>query len=142
MVREAERHADEDKRKKELVEMRNQADSVIYNTEKSISEHRAKLSADVVAQVETEIRSLKEALEREQDPATLKALVDKVTAASMKIGEQVYRSGGAAGGAGAGAEGGGGFPGGAGPEQSSSGDESKADEKTVDAEFKTSDKKT
>jgi hypothetical protein len=83
----------EDKKRKDMIEMRNSADNVIYNTEKSLNEHRAKLSAEVIASVEGEIKALKELVEKEKDdPAAIKAAVDRVGAASMKIGEAVYKA--------------------------------------------------
>jgi molecular chaperone DnaK len=127
MVREGEKFATEDKRKKELIEIKNQADSMIYQTEKSLTEHKAKLSADTVSSVEAEIKSLRSAMETEQDPAALKAAVDKLGSASMKIGEAVYKTGGSGASAGAGA--------GASSESTSS-DAGKKDDTTIDAEFK------
>ena len=123
MVREAEANAEKDKSKKELIETKNTADSVIYSTEKSLKEHKDKIPADVTAQVEKEIAALRSALESEQDPEQLKQKVDALQQAAMKIGEAVYK-GGQSGGGGA---------------SSSSSDSTsggaKGDEKTVDAEY-------
>jgi len=125
MVRDAERNAQEDKKKKELIETRNSADSMVYSTDKSLSEHRAKLSKDVIDTVEAEVKTLRSMLESEQDPAKLKAQVDKVGQASLKIGEAIYKTGSTTSGqSGPGA--------GAGPGASG---------ETVDAEFKEEKKK-
>jgi len=134
MVRDAEKNAQEDKKKKEVIETRNSADSTIYNTEKSLNEHRAKLTKEVIDNIEAEIKTLRSMMESEQDPAKLKEQVDKVGAASLKIGETIYKTGsGGSGqsgpGTGAGAGGANAGPG-AGP-----------DGQTVDAEFKEEKKK-
>jgi molecular chaperone DnaK len=92
MVREAEQYQQEDKKRKELVEQRNQADSMLHSTEKSLSEHKAKLNAEVIKAVEDAMNELKEKKDTINDPAELKALIDKVGAASIKIGEAIYKS--------------------------------------------------
>ena len=121
MVREAENNAEKDKQKREFIETKNTADSVLYSTEKSLKEHKDKIPADVTALVEKEIQSLRSAIETETDPEKLKAKVDSLQQAAMKIGEAVYK-GGSSGGSG-------GSSGGA------AGGEEKKDEKTVDAEY-------
>ena len=125
MVREAEANAEKDKQKKEFIETKNTADSVIYSTEKSLKEHKDKIPADVASAVEKEIAAVRAAIDSEQDPEKLKAKVDALQQAAMKIGEAVYK--------GAGASGGSGGAGGAGASAGSEG--SKKDEKTVDAEY-------
>jgi len=142
MVRDAERNAQEDKKKKELIETRNSADSMVYTTEKSLSEHKAKLSKDVIEAVEAEVKTLRSMLESEQDPAKLKAQVDKVGQASLKIGEAIYKSGsttsGQSGpGAGAAGDNNSSSAGADGQNQSGPG----ASGETVDAEFKEEKKK-
>jgi len=140
MVDEAKKFENEDKKRKELIEVRNGADSIIYSTEKSLNEHRAKLSPEVISSIESEIKALREVMEKEKDdPNAIKAASDRVGAASLKMGEAIYKSGGSgstAAGAGAGA--GAGAAGGSdsstgGSGGSGSGDKSK--EQTVDADF-------
>ncbi len=132
MVKDAEMNALNDKKKKDMIEIRNNADSTIYNTEKSLNEHRAKLSADIISQIESEIKTLRSMLETEKDDHNaIKAQIDRVGAASIKIGEAIYKSGGAAG-AGAGAAGGAGA-GASGADGNSN--EAPKDGQTVDAEF-------
>jgi len=90
MVKAAEQHAEADKNKKEFIEQKNTAESLIYNTEKSLGEHKEKISAEVTTQIETAVKECKEALENEGDVENLKAKVDALQQASMKIGESVY----------------------------------------------------
>jgi molecular chaperone DnaK len=109
MVREAESHADEDKRKREEIEARNRADSLVYQTEKMLSENRSKLSDSDVKSVEAAIADCKKALEG-GDAAAINRAADALTQASHKVAEAMYKSGAQAGGSGpsgdAGAKGG------------------------------------
>ncbi|MDZ5761651.1 Chaperone protein DnaK [Candidatus Cyrtobacter comes] len=89
MVREAEQHANEDSKKRELIDLKNQADSLIYNTEKNLREHSAKLSDSEKKEVEDKISSLKDSLSLE-DAETLKSQIQALTTAAMKIGEKIY----------------------------------------------------
>ncbi|MBI5562737.1 MAG: molecular chaperone DnaK [Deltaproteobacteria bacterium] len=90
MVREAESHAEEDRKRKEVIENRNQLDSLIYSTEKLISENRAKLNEADVKEVEDAIAEAKKALEQnEAEP--LKDAIRKITASSHKIAEAMYK---------------------------------------------------
>lgn len=92
MVREAEGHAEEDRKKKEAIEARNQLDSLIYSTEKLLSENKAKLSeADVLA-VEEAVSEGKKTLESEgHDLSAMKHATEKINAASHKIAEEMYK---------------------------------------------------
>jgi len=93
MVKAAESHAEADKAKKEFVENKNTAESLIYNTNKSLGEHKEKLDADTVTAVETAIKECEDALSSEDGPA-LKEKVDALQQASMKIGDAVYKNSG------------------------------------------------
>eukprot|EP00823_Brevimastigomonas_motovehiculus_P008848 TRINITY_DN82_c2_g1_i1.p1 TRINITY_DN82_c2_g1~~TRINITY_DN82_c2_g1_i1.p1 ORF type:complete len:705 (+),score=246.34 TRINITY_DN82_c2_g1_i1:48-2117(+) len=94
-VRDAEQHAENDKRKKEVVELKNNADWVCTKTEKSIEEHKSKLSAEVIEAINTELKTLKKMMEDANvDPKLLKEQMEKVNQASLKIGEAIYKSGG------------------------------------------------
>ena len=117
MVRDAEANQENDRKAREIIETKNNADSLIYSTEKSLKEHKEKIGAEVTQQVEKEIASLRAALESETDPEKLKAKVDELQKAAMKIGEAVYKGA-----------------------SSSSSSDSK-DDKTVDAEFEEKNKK-
>jgi len=111
MVKEAEAHAEEDKRRRDLIEARNQADSLIYSTEKTLQEYGDKISADVKSDVEQKLAALREAREAD-DVSRITAAVQDLAQASQKIGEAMYGQPGADGsgaeaGAGAGAAAGG-----------------------------------
>jgi molecular chaperone DnaK len=92
MVREAESHADEDKRKREEIEARNRADSLVYQTEKVLQENRSKLSESDVKAVETAIADCKKALEG-SDITAINRAADALTQASHKLAEAMYKTG-------------------------------------------------
>ncbi|MBV9997428.1 MAG: molecular chaperone DnaK [Caulobacteraceae bacterium] len=117
MVKDAEAHAAEDKRRKELVEARNQADALVHTTDKALAEHGDKIAAGERSAIESAVADLKSALEGE-DVSAIQAKTQNLMQASMKLGEAMYKAqtgGGEA--AGAAAEG------------------APADEGVVDAEF-------
>src|SRR6202051_392998 len=90
MVREAEAHAEEDKRRKELVEARNQADAAIYSTEKAVAEHGAKVGETERRAIENAMADLKEAL-KSDDADAITAKTNVLAQASMKLGEAMYK---------------------------------------------------
>ena len=92
MVKDAEAHASEDKIRRELVEAKNQAESLIHSTEKSVAEHGDKVSAGDKTAIESAIEALKTALAGE-DPETIKARTTDLMQASMKLGEAMYAAG-------------------------------------------------
>ena len=90
MVKEAESHAEEDKKRKEVIEVRNQLDSMVYSTEKLLHENRAKIGEAEAKEVDDAIVEAKKALEaNEFDP--LKDALAKLTAASHKVAEAMYK---------------------------------------------------
>ena len=92
MVDEAKTHADEDKTKKEAVEIRNQADSMVYSTEKSLSEHGEKLDPKDKDNIQKSIDELKEVLKDENANAdAIKTKLDALNTAAMKLGEIMYK---------------------------------------------------
>lgn len=92
MIKESENFAKEDKARRQFVELKNQAESAIHGTEKALGEHRAKLPAEAVTQIEEEIRTLRKLMESEnQDQGKLKDQMEKLNQASLKIGEHVYK---------------------------------------------------
>ncbi|MDA0652743.1 MAG: molecular chaperone DnaK [Proteobacteria bacterium] len=91
MVKEAESHASEDKVLKEKVELRNQADSLIYATEKNLNEHGDKIEAADKAQVETDIAALREVMEGD-DAEGIKAKIEALSQSAMKLGEAMYKA--------------------------------------------------
>jgi len=104
MVREAESHADEDKRKREEIEARNRADSLVYQTEKMLNENRSKLADADAKAVEAAIADTKKALEG-SDVDAINRAAEALTHASHKVAEAMYKSSGQPGG-GAGGPGG------------------------------------
>lgn len=106
MVREAEEHADEDKKRREAADTRNMAENLAYQTEKLITDNDDKLPEDVKTEVQGDVDAVKEALKGEDDDA-VKTAVEKLSQSQTKIGEALYQQGGAEGGAegAAGAEG-------------------------------------
>ena len=90
MVQEAETHASEDKKRRELVEARNQADALIHMTEKNLAEHGDQLGEDDRKAIETELEALK-AVKDGDDQAALNAKMETLAQASMKLGEAMYR---------------------------------------------------
>jgi len=110
MVREAEQYAEEDRRRKEAVETRNQAETLVYTTEKFLTENDDKIPGDVKDEVRADLDSLKKALEDSSDEATdgIEAAVAKLAESSQKMGAAMYAAGQAespAGDAGAGDQG-------------------------------------
>ena len=120
MVQEAESHAEEDKKRRELVEVRNQAEALVHSTDKMLADFADKVSAEDKAAIETAVAELKTAAEGE-DVEAIKQKVDAVGQASMKLGETMYQQAqGAAGGD-------------EGPSAEAGGGDS--DEKVVDVDF-------
>ncbi|CAL9627416.1 Chaperone protein DnaK [Streptomyces sp. enrichment culture] len=91
MMREAEQHAEEDRRRREAAETRNRAEQVAYRTEKLLTDNTDRIPADVRGEADGALAELKEALKSESaDPATLRQAADKVTAAAQKAGTTLY----------------------------------------------------
>lgn len=90
MVKEADLHAEEDRKRKAAIEARNHLDSLIYNTEKTIRENREKLPADQVSQVEAAVAEAKEKMKSE-DEATLKAAAETLLKSSQELAEFMYK---------------------------------------------------
>ena len=109
MVKDAEEHAEEDKKRRALVDAKNHAESLIHDTEKNVKEYGDKVSPDDKAAIEAAIADAKKALEDTgADAETIKAKTEALTQAAMKLGEAMYKASQAesAGGADAGAAGG------------------------------------
>lgn len=99
LVREAEAHAADDKKKQEVIEARNHADSLIYGTEKSLNDLGDKLDAGLRADIQSKMDALKKLMEGE-DAAAIKSATEELAKASHKLAEQLYQQQ-QAGGAGA-----------------------------------------
>jgi molecular chaperone DnaK len=91
MVKDAESHAEEDKKRKELIDVKNQADSMLHSTEKSLSENGDKISEEEKTAIENDIKTLKESLESE-DHDVIKEKLDALMQSSMKLGEAMYKA--------------------------------------------------
>ncbi len=104
LVREAEAHAADDKKKQEVIEARNHADSLIYGTEKSLNDLGDKLDAGLKADIQSKMEALKTIMEGE-DAAAIKTATEELAKASHKLAEQLYQQQGGAAGAQPGAAG-------------------------------------
>jgi len=100
MMHEAESHAAEDKRRKEEVETRNQADQAVYGAEKMLHDMGEKVPAPDRLAIETAVTDVKSAIEK-NDPAPIKSALERLTAAQHKLAESLYQQSGQAGGPGA-----------------------------------------
>jgi molecular chaperone DnaK len=89
MVRDAAAHAEEDKRKRELIDARNQLDGLCYQTEKTLGEHKDSLDADARGQIETALADGRKALEGE-DLTLIRSATDTLSRASHKLAEAMY----------------------------------------------------
>ncbi|MGI5251147.1 molecular chaperone DnaK [Actinacidiphila glaucinigra] len=125
MMREAEQYAEEDHKRRESAETRNQAEQLVYQTEKFLKDNEEKVPGDVKTEVEAAVADLKEKLKGE-DSAAIREATEKVAATSQKLGQALYANAQAEGGptGAAGAEGG-----------------AQADDDVVDAEIVDEDKK-
>ena len=90
MVKDAEAHAEEDKKQKEEVEVRNQADQMVYQSEKAMEEMKDKLDASEVSELEAEINKVKEAL-KGTDTQAIKTATESLTQAFYKVSEKMYQ---------------------------------------------------
>ncbi|MDX2645636.1 molecular chaperone DnaK [Streptomyces sp. NPDC001902] len=124
MMREAEQYAEEDHKRRESAETRNQAEQLVYQTEKFLKDNEDKVPGDVKTEVEAAVADLKEKLKGE-DSAAIREATEKVAATSQKLGQALYANAQAEGGA-AGAAG---------------GAQPQADDDVVDAEIVDEDKK-
>ena len=95
-VKEAEQFAAEDAKRKEEVDTRNQADQMVYQSEKAIEEMKDKLDASEISELEAEVNKVKEAL-KGTDTAAIKAATDSLTQAFYKVSEKMYQQAGAQG---------------------------------------------
>jgi molecular chaperone DnaK len=130
MAKDAESHAAEDRSQRDQIEARNRADAMIYSVEKTLKEHRSKISDAEVREIESAIEETRKAM-GENDAAKLNAATDKLTQASHKLAEAMYKAAQpGAGGTGGAAAGTGGNGAASGPDSSQ-----KPKDDVVDAEF-------
>jgi molecular chaperone DnaK len=126
MVKDAEANADSDKKRKEFVEAKNQADAAVYETEKSLKEHGDKVDGESKAAIEAEVQKVKDLLAKEDaEAAELKSATESLMQNAMKLGEAIYKASQATGG----------NESAAGAESENASENSESDEKVVDAEY-------
>ena len=130
LVKEAQAHTEEDKKRREIVELKNQADTLIYSTEKNLSENGDKVDEEDKTKINQAIADLRKALEG-ADPEPINTAMQSLTTASHKLAEEMYKKASAEAAAS-----------GSGEQQppSSNGESSTSEEKVVDAEFEEVDK--
>jgi molecular chaperone DnaK len=126
MAKDAESHSADDRKQRDQIEARNRADAMVYNVEKTLKEHRAKISDAEAKEIEAALEETKKAM-GEGDAEKLNAATDKLTQASHKLAEAMYKSAGQPGASGAA-----GAAGASGDGQQS---QSKPKDDVVDAEF-------
>lgn len=131
MVKDAEAHGEEDKKKKQLVEARNEADNLVYSVEKSLREFGDKVSEDEKSKIQSAIDSTRKAIESD-NVDTIKNAVQELSTVSHKLAEEMYKKASEQAG-----EGGGFTPP---PGSESAGEEEKPKEDVVDADFEEVDK--
>ena len=89
MTKEAESHAEEDKKKREVVDLKNQADQLIYSTDKTLKEHGDKVSAEVRGKIESAVNNLKEVIKGE-DAEAIKKAIENLGNVSQELGKVLY----------------------------------------------------
>jgi len=125
MVKDAEEHAEEDKKRRESVDARNHAESLVHDTEKNVAEYGDKVSAEDKAVIETAIQETKDALADENiNTEDLKAKTEALTQAAMKLGETIYKASQAEG-----------TDANAGPDATDAAADTGGDDNVVDADF-------
>jgi molecular chaperone DnaK len=90
MQKDAELHADEDKKKKEKIEAKNQADTLAYSTEKALKDYGDKVDAETKKAIEEKLEALKKLMAGE-DAEAIKKATEELSQASMKLGEVMYK---------------------------------------------------
>ncbi len=133
MVREAEQHAEDDEQHREEIEAHNRADSLVYSTEKGLSEYGDKIGEEEKSQIETALNELKTALKDEADITRIHELTQALEQASYKMAEAMYK------GVGEQAEAGEAPPAGEAPGGAPGGETAPPADDVVDAEFRSSD---
>jgi molecular chaperone DnaK len=91
MAKDAESHAADDRTLRDTIEARNRADAMVYNVEKTLKEHRSKISDADAKEIESAIEASKKAM-TENDPAAINSATDRLTQASHKLAEAMYKS--------------------------------------------------
>jgi len=135
MAKDAEAHSADDRKLRDTVEARNRADAMVYNVEKTLKEHRAKVGEAEAKEIESALEETKKAM-AENDPARINAAVDRLTTASHKLAEAMYKAAGPQAGSPPPPPGGDGSAGGQGPEDKKDGKDNVVDAEFVDVDDK------
>ena len=125
MAKDAESNAADDRKQRDTIEARNRADAMVYNVEKTLKEHRAKVGEAEAKDIEDALAETRKAM-ADNDPDKINSAVDRLTTASHKLAEAMYKSSGPQPGAG---------PGAPGPDPGAGPDKDKGKDNVVDAEF-------
>jgi molecular chaperone DnaK len=135
MKHEAEANEADDKKRREAIEVKNQADALVYRTEKALRDYGERVSAEIRGQIESSLNNLKDAL-KSDDAERIHKAMDNLNTSSQRLAEEMYRSAQSQTG---GAE----RPGGAGQQQAkpAGGDGAKKDDDVIDAEYEVKDEK-
>ena len=123
MVKDAEANAETDKKKREEVDVKNQADSLVFQVEKNIKEHGDKISPEDKSKIDADLKDLKEALEK-NDAEVIKQKTQDLTQSSMKMGEAMYKDQQSTE-----------APGAEQPQQENKSDENKNEDDVIDADY-------
>jgi molecular chaperone DnaK len=91
MAKDAEAHSADDRKQRDAIEARNRADAMVYNVEKTLKEHRSKISDAEASEIEKALEETKKAM-TENDPAKINEATDRLTSASHKLAEAMYRA--------------------------------------------------
>jgi molecular chaperone DnaK len=89
MTRDAEAHAEEDKKRRQVIDLKNQADQLVYSTEKTLKEHGAKVSSETRGKIESAVNNLKEATKGE-DASAIRRAIDNLNETSQELGKALY----------------------------------------------------
>jgi len=89
MTHDAEAHAEEDKKRRQVIDLKNQADQLIYSTEKTLKEHGGKVSAETRGKIESAVNSLKDAVKGE-DASAIRRSIDNLNDTSQELGKALY----------------------------------------------------
>ncbi|MDT7041094.1 molecular chaperone DnaK [Candidatus Nitronereus thalassa] len=133
LVKDAQAHSEEDKKRREIVELKNQADNLVYSTEKNLQENGDKISDEEKTKIQDAIKAMRTAMEG-TDLEAMKTAMQDLQTASHKLAEEMYKAASSEGAATAAGDGN------AGTDGSSAGGTTSEDEKVVDAEFEEVDK--
>ena len=89
MTRDAEAHAEEDKKRRQVIDLKNQADQLVYSTEKTLKEHGGKVPAETRGKIESAVNNLKEAVKGE-DASAIRRSIDNLNEVTQELGKALY----------------------------------------------------